>query len=71
MIPRKVVILKGGMVTRRAENLISWRKMPYRTPANHMNLDIESQRVFFKINIIMLIKTFCYLTNNINDFEIF
>ena len=71
MISKKVWILKREIVTRRAENLIRWRKMPYRTPANHMNRDIESQRVFFKINIIMLIKTFCYLTNNINDFEIF
>ena len=59
------------MATRRAQNPVSRRKMPYRRPDDHVIWNTVSQRVFSKINIIMISKLFCHLTNGIVDSEIF
>ena len=41
MISKNVVIFKREIVTRRAQNLASRRKMPYRTTANHAFLQLS------------------------------
>ena len=57
MISGKVVIFKGDMATRRAQNPVSRRKikMPYRRPDDHAIWNTVSQRVLLQNTIGLVI----------------